>query len=112
MADEDVFETGTGYYFYFMIAPDDGYEFDEEAGFPTSYLSGERDLIDDNWSDYYENGEGITTFGFGTVDLTVEDAPAFVYGDVNGDGEVTGKDLIRLRKYLSTTDPSVLGPQS
>ena len=101
MADEDVFEAGNSYYFYFMIAPNDGYEFDEDAGFPTSYLSGERDLIDDNWSDYYGNGEGLAAFGFGTFDFTVEEAAADIkYGDVNGDGKIDGKDLIRLRRYL------------
>ena len=26
----------------------------------------------------------------------------FIYGDVNGDGRIDGRDLIRLRKYLAT----------
>ena len=99
MADEDEFVAGGSYYFYFMIAPNEGYEFDEDAGFPTSYLSGVRDLIDDNWSDYYGNGEGASTFGFGTVDFTV--SSGIMYGDVNNDGKVNGQDLVRLRKYLN-----------
>ena len=30
---------------------------------------------------------------------------AVVYGDVNGDGNINGKDVIRLRKYLASYDP-------
>ena len=29
----------------------------------------------------------------------------FIYGDANGDGEVNGKDIIVLRKYIANLDP-------
>ena len=40
----------------------------------------------------------------------------FIYGDVNGDGKINGRDLVKLRKYLANYNEStgestiVLGP--
>ena len=47
---------------------------------------------------------------FTNVPLTVingsvsDDAPAIVYGDVNGDGNVNGRDVLLLRKYMANYD--------
>ena len=39
-----------------------------------------------------------------TVDLR-QSEKSTLYGDINGDGVIDGRDVIRLRKYLSTYDP-------
>ncbi len=109
MDDGDRYEAGKQYYFYFLILPDEGYEFNYDAGLPMSYINGERDLIDDYWSGIYTSEDGTTMFGLSTYDLTAEEAPAPDYGDCNGDGKVDGKDLIRLRKHLVGADVEI-GP--
>ena len=106
MDDDDVYEAGNNYFFSFMFAPDEGYDFDVDAGLPIPYLNGGSDLIYDFMTSFYIDDDGGFLFGFGTVYLEVE-APEINYGDVNNDGKIDGKDLIRLRKYLVGADVEI-----
>ena len=49
----------------------------------------------------YNNSEAPVTVGVEPGAVTVKD---FVIGDVNGDGVIDGRDIIRLRKYLADYD--------
>jgi|GEM_PF-1870972 len=57
-----------------------------------------------------KNGDGTLTFEtdhFSTYAIVgVDPIPAFVYGDVGGDGIINGKDVTRLLRYLAYFDPT------
>ena len=63
----------------------------EEGVYPVSVIFREA----------YDLDESPVSFSVvsGSVEIV-----SFIYGDVNGDGTIDGRDLIRLRKYLGTYD--------
>ena len=97
--DSDVFEAGKTYYLSVTLEPEYGYYFDGE-NLPVTLLSGSAAYVDSPYS-RVNHGLGEGTYSFFSVELEPVPATEITYGDCNGDGEVTGKDLIRLRKYLN-----------
>ncbi|MBQ3869653.1 MAG: hypothetical protein II777_03820 [Clostridia bacterium] len=53
--------------------------------------------------------EGSSDFVTLHIIVNANALPVIVYGDSDGDGKVTGKDLIRLRKYLASAPGTVVG---
>ena len=92
------------YTIYFNVVPEEGFSFGGQI--PTVYINGSTTLVNTvGIFDYEEEIYGQTK------EIIPGSAPDIKYGDVNGDGKIDGKDLIRLRKYLLTEDASILGPQ-
>ena len=99
LSDDEIFVQDNLYYLCAVVTPADGFIFDPDH-LPDVYINGEKTLVDDGTNFfYYDSGRQV--FAFYTLDITPEAAPEILYGDCNGDGEITGKDLIRLRKYLN-----------
>ena len=88
------------YIIYFNVVPEEGFSFGGQI--PTVYINGSTALV--NMVGIFDYEEEI--YGQ-TKEIIPGSAPDIKYGDVNGDGEITGKDLIRLRKYLNGEDVEI-----
>ena len=88
------FEDGKEYYLVIRLTPDDGYYFDYED-LPTALINGSTDDVDTGYTRMEK--ESLVYF---SVDFTVTSASG-VPGDIDGDGDITMKDVLIMRRYIA-----------
>ena len=79
MMQNDRFKPGCTYRFSFTFAPKDGYHFDETVSSSVFYINGGKELVA-SWSNAYIYDDGTLMPEFGTIDVTLANAPVSTVG--------------------------------